>query len=129
MSTAATSNLSYTEKKRIRMDFGKLPLTMSAPYLLGIQLDSYAKFLKQPGENQKEPLIEGGLDATFRSVFPIKSFSEHAALDYVNFQLGYPAFSVAECRKRGLTYGAPLRVRFRLTIFDKDAPGEEKPYS
>ena len=110
---------SYTEKKRIRKNFGKLPALMDVPYLLAIQVDSYRAFL-QDGKSpkQREDL---GLQAAFRSVFPIVSYSGNAALDFVEYTLGTPMFDVRECVLRGVTYAAPLRVKIRLMIYDREA--------
>ncbi|MEQ8485317.1 MAG: DNA-directed RNA polymerase subunit beta [Pseudomonadales bacterium] len=110
---------SFTEKKRIRKDFGKLPEFMEMPYLLSIQIDSYNQFL-QPG-HKAEQRNETGLHAAFRSVFPIVSYSGSAALEYVDYRLGEPAFDVKECVLRGNTYAAPLRVKVRLIIYDKES--------
>ncbi|PRY67723.1 DNA-directed RNA polymerase subunit beta [Halomonas ventosae] len=110
---------SYTEKKRIRKDFGKLPQVMDVPYLLAIQLDSYYEFLQQ--DRSPEERLEIGLHAAFKSVFPIASFSGNAALEYVSYRFGTPAFDVKECQLRGVTYSAPLRVKVRLIIYDKDS--------
>ena len=110
---------SYTEKKRIRKDFGKLPHVMDVPYLLAIQLDSYREFL-QTGMS-KEQIRDIGLHAAFKSVFPIISYSGNAALEYVGYRLGDPAFDVKECVLRGVTYAVPLRVKVRLIIFDRES--------
>ncbi|WFF40817.1 DNA-directed RNA polymerase subunit beta [Salinicola endophyticus] len=110
---------SYTEKKRIRKDFGKLPQVMDVPYLLAIQLDSYYDFLQQ--DRAPEERLETGLHAAFQSVFPIESFSGNAALEYVSYRFGTPAFDVKECQLRGVTYSAPLRVKVRLIIYDKES--------
>ncbi len=110
---------SYTEKKRIRKDFGKLPRVMDVPYLLAIQLDSYRRFLQQ--EAKPDTRDDIGLHAAFKSVFPIVSFSGNAALEYVSYRLTAPAFDVKECMLRGATYSAPLRVKVRLIIYDKDS--------
>ncbi|WP_110648492.1 DNA-directed RNA polymerase subunit beta [Salinicola peritrichatus] len=110
---------SYTEKKRIRKDFGKLPQVMDVPYLLAIQLDSYYDFLQQ--DRAPEARLETGLHAAFKSVFPIESFSGNAALEYVSYRFGTPAFDVKECQLRGVTYSAPLRVKVRLIIYDKES--------
>jgi len=115
---------SFTEKKRIRKDFGKLPSVLSVPYLLSIQIDSYQKFLQQEVAGTERH--EMGLHAAFRSVFPIVSYSGNAALEYVSYRLGDPVFDVKECQLRGLTYAAPLRVLVRLMIYDKEAPGPKK---
>ncbi|OZG70918.1 DNA-directed RNA polymerase subunit beta [Hahella sp. CCB-MM4] len=110
---------SYTEKRRIRKDFGKLPAVMDVPYLLSIQLDSYHDFLQQNVSHEDRQDV--GLHAAFKSVFPIVSFSGNAALEYVSYRLGTPVFDVAECQLRGVTYAAPLRVKVRLIIYDKES--------
>ncbi|SFG99113.1 DNA-directed RNA polymerase subunit beta [Neptunomonas qingdaonensis] len=110
---------SYTEKKRIRKDFSKLLQVMDVPYLLAIQLDSYRKFLQEgadAGDRNEE-----GLHAAFKSVFPIVSYSGNAALEYVGYRLGEPVFDVKECQQRGVTYAAPLRVKVRLVIYDRES--------
>ena len=110
---------SYTQKKRIRKEFGKLPTVMDVPYLLSIQLDSYLSFLQSSANPEAREDI--GLHAAFKSVFPIVSFSGNAALEYVSYRLGEPAFDVKECIQRGVTYAAPLRVKVRLIIYDKES--------
>ncbi len=115
----------FTEKKRIRKNFGKRETILDVPYLLSIQLDSYRKFL------QLDCAVEGrtniGLHAAFQTVFPIVSYSGNAALEYVSYRLGAPVFDVKECQMRGLTYAAPIRVKVRLVIYDKEASGTPKP--
>ena len=109
----------FTEKRRIRKDFGKRSSILDVPYLLAIQLDSYREYLQAevpPGERR-----EVGLHAAFRSVFPIVSYSGNARLEYVSYRLGDPVFDVRECQLRGLTYAGPLRVRLRLVLMDKEA--------
>ena len=110
---------SYTEKKRIRKDFGKLPRVMDVPYLLAIQLDSYREFLQ--AESAQGGVRDIGLHAAFKSVFPIISYSGNAALEYVGYRLGDPAFDVKECVLRGVTFAVPLRVKVRLIIFDRES--------
>ncbi|MCS5567987.1 MAG: DNA-directed RNA polymerase subunit beta [Pseudomonadales bacterium] len=110
---------SFTEKKRIRKDFGHLPEPMEIPYLLSIQTDSYDRFLQQ-GIAAKS-LEDVGLHAAFRSVFPIISYSGNAALEYVDYRLGKPVFDVKESVLRGITYAAPLRVKVRLIIYDRES--------
>ncbi|WP_303904183.1 DNA-directed RNA polymerase subunit beta [Thiohalomonas denitrificans] len=110
---------SFTEKKRIRKDFSKRRSVLEVPYMLSIQLDSYRNFLQADvasGERNEQ-----GLHAAFKSVFPIVSYSGNAALEYVSYRLGTPAFDVKECQMRGLTYAAPLRVKLRLVLYDKDS--------
>ncbi|MCL1040007.1 DNA-directed RNA polymerase subunit beta [Shewanella submarina] len=112
---------SYSEKKRIRKDFGKRPRVLDIPYLLSIQLDSFKTFIDQ------DPTGERGLEAAFRSVFPIKSFSGNSELQYVSYKLGEPVFDVKECQIRGVTYSAPLRVKLRMVLYDREAaPGTVK---
>ena len=112
---------SYSEKKRIRKDFGKRPKVLDIPYLLSIQLDSFKKFTDQ------DPTGERGFEAAFRSVFPIKSFSGNSELQYVSYKLGEPVFDVKECQIRGVTYSAPLRVKLRMVLYDREAaPGTVK---
>ena len=111
---------SYTEKKRIRKDFGKRSSILEVPYLVETQLASFGKFLQLDVDTNKRD-NKVGLQAAFNSVFPITSFSGNAALEYVSYELGNPVFDVKECQLRGLTYAAPLRVTTRLVIYDKEA--------
>ncbi|MEW6354291.1 MAG: DNA-directed RNA polymerase subunit beta [Pseudomonadota bacterium] len=115
---------SFTQKKRIRKDFGKRPSILEVPYLLAIQLESYRNFLQADTEPEKR--LNQGLHAAFKSVFPITSYSGNAALEYVSYRLGDPVFDVKECQLRGMTYAAPLRMKVRLVIYDKDAPADAK---
>ena len=108
----------FTEKKRIRKDFGKRSSILDVPYLLAIQIDSYRDFLQEgaaPDGREEE-----GLHAAFRSVFPIESYSGDAALAYVRYRLEKPTFDVSECRLRGKTYAASLRVTLRLVLYEKE---------
>jgi DNA-directed RNA polymerase subunit beta len=110
---------SFTEKKRIRKSFAKRESVQEVPYLLAMQLESYAAFLQANVTVDKRE--NAGLQATFNSVFPIVSHSGNARLDFVSYSLGQEPFDVKECQQRGLTYAAPLRVKVRLTIMDKEA--------
>ena len=110
---------SYTEKKRIRKNFGKLPSAMDIPYLLSIQVDSYRQFT-QDGV-AAEDRLDQGLHAAFKSVFPIVSYSGKAVLEYVSYELGKPVFDVKECQLRGSTYSVSLRVKVRLILYDKES--------
>jgi DNA-directed RNA polymerase subunit beta len=114
----------FTEKKRIRKDFGKRPIVLNVPNLLATQVNSYQDFL-QMGVAADERGAKG-LHAAFESVFPIKSHTGMAELQYVSYRLGTPSFDVKECQLRGVTYAAPLRVKMRLVIYDKDAPAKQK---
>lgn len=105
---------SYTEKKRIRKDFGKRPQVLDIPYLLSIQLNSFQKFI------EKDPNGLHGLEAAFRSIFPITSYNGHSELQYIEYHLGNAIFDVKECQTRGTTYSAPLRVKLRLIIYERE---------
>ncbi len=117
----------FTEKKRIRKDFGKRPSILDVPYLLAIQLDSYRDFLQERTEPGQR--VERGLQAAFNSVFPIESYSGDAALEYVKYRLGKPLFDVSECRLRGMTYAASLRVTLRLVLYEKETSGSGRSRS
>ncbi|MCP3688409.1 MAG: DNA-directed RNA polymerase subunit beta, partial [Gammaproteobacteria bacterium] len=112
---------SFTEKKRIRRDFGKRPAVIDEPYLLAIQTDSYKRFLNTEGEQKGT-----GLQRAFESIFPIVSFSGSVELEYVSYRINEPVFDVKECQIRGLTYAAPLRVLVRLVIYDKEASAKNR---
>ncbi|MEC4747078.1 DNA-directed RNA polymerase subunit beta [Methylomicrobium sp. Wu6] len=115
---------SFTEKKRIRNNFGKSTEVLDVPYLLATQINSYASFLQSGVSPQRR--ANNGLHAAFSSVFPIESHSGYAVLEYVSYRLGEPVFDVRECQQRGATFAAPLRVLVRLVIYDKDAPATAK---
>ena len=114
---------SYTEKRRIRKNFGRLPKVMELPKLIETQLESYSQFLQQhveagARENQ-------GLEEVFQTLFPITSVSGNAALEYVSYELGRPGYTVQECLIQGLSYSAPLRIVVRLVIYDRDTNFQE----
>jgi DNA-directed RNA polymerase subunit beta len=112
-------NYSFTEKKRIRKDFGTSQAILDVPNLLQTQIRSYAEFLQL--ETKANERRERGLHGALKSVFPIVSYSRNAALEYVSYKLGNPPFNVRECKLRGMTYAAPLRVKVRLVIYDKES--------
>jgi len=115
---------SFTEKKRIRKNFGKRPVVLDVPYLLSTQLDSYRHFLQTDvaAEKRTKSGVHGALD----SVFPISSHTGYATLEYVDYRLADAPFNVRECKLRGMTYSAPLRVTIRLVIYDKESPARKK---
>jgi DNA-directed RNA polymerase subunit beta len=115
---------SFTEKKRLRNNFGKANEVLEVPYLLATQIKSYDNFLQTGIRPAKRKDV--GLHAAFSSVFPIVSHSGYAVLEYVKYRLGEPVFDVRECQQQGATYAAPLRVIARLVIYDKEAPGSTK---
>jgi len=110
---------SFTQKKRIRKTFGGQPSVLEVPYLLATQIDSYRNFLQADAAINER--AEVGLHAAFSSVFPVQSYTGSAELQYVSYRLGTPAFDVRECQMRGMTFSAPLRVKLRLAIYDKDS--------
>jgi DNA-directed RNA polymerase subunit beta len=116
---------SFTEKKRIRKDFGKRKSILDVPYLLETQIRSYQEFLQLevPADDRRGRGLHGAL----KSVFPIVAYSGNAALEYVSYKLGEPVFDVKECKLRGMSYGAPLRVKVRLVIYDKESSAKVKP--
>ncbi len=116
---------SYTGKRRPRVDFGSHVDTVNIPPLLEIQLNSYLDNFLQVGVKE-EDRKDIGLQAAFQSIFPIVSFSQNAELHFVKYSLGKPIFNVPECKQRGVTYAAPLRVLARLVIYDKNFATEEK---
>ena len=110
---------SFTEKKRIRKSFAKRNTVLDVPFLLATQIDSYTEFLQlgAPFDQRKDV----GLQAAFKSIFPINSHNGFARLDFVHYVLGDPPFDVQECQLRGITFASPLRARIRLTILDKES--------
>ncbi len=114
---------SYTEKRRIRKNFGRLPKVMRLPKLIETQLNSYAEFLQSdvPADKRNKQ----GLEEVFQTLFPITSVSGNAALEYVSYELGNPAYTVQECLIQGLSYSAPLRIKVRLVIYDRETNFEK----
>ena len=104
---------------RIRRSFGHIEKIIEFPHLLEIQRHSYDEFLQRllPADQR----TDAGLQGVFRSVFPIKDFNETASLEFVNYTLGEPKYSVEECHQRGMTYAAPLKVTIQLVLWDADS--------
>ena len=115
---------SFTEKKRIRKSFSKRPGSSTVPNLLEIQKSSYRKLLQEGVAPMQR--IDEGLQAAFKSVFPIESYSGAASLDFVGYRLGQPTFDVRECQQRGLIFSAPLYATLRLIVFEKSESGGAK---
>jgi len=108
----------YTEKKRIRKNFGKRKQVIDIPSMLDIQTDSYASFLNTSSNNEDRE--KSGIHKAFKSVFPIISHSGHVRLEYADYTVGKPLFNVHECQLRGLTYAAPLKVLMKLVICERE---------
>ena len=111
-------SLDHINTKKIRKSFGKIPLVTSLPNLVEVQKRSYDNFLQLRTDPDKRE--NHGLHSIFKSVFPINDYAERATVDYVSYDLGVPKYDVEECTQRGMTYGAPLLVNFRLIIWDID---------
>src|SRR5215467_7429534 len=110
--------VSFTGKKRIRKTFGRIAEVAPMPNLIEVQKSSYDHFLQM--EVVPERRANVGLQEVFRSVFPIRDFSERAQLEFVRYELETPKYDVDECQQRGITYAAPLKVTLRLVVWDVD---------
>ena len=109
---------SLAGRKRIRKGFGRIPEVAPMPNLIEVQMSSYKAFLQIDGSPEaRKPT---GLQEVFRSVFPIKDFSERAQLEFVRYELEPEKYDVDECQQRGMTYAAPLKVTLRLVVWDGD---------
>ena len=115
-----TSHISLTGRKRIRKSFGTINEVAEMPNLIDVQKASYEKFLVAESSSSEESATTKGLYRVFDSVFPISDFTDTSELQFVSYKLGKSKYDVEECRQRGLTYAAPLRVKFRLIIYDLD---------
>ncbi len=109
---------SFTGRRRIRRDFGRISEIAPMPNLIEVQRTSYDHFLQIHKPAAERELV--GLQEVFESVFPIRDFSEHAQLEFVRYELEDPKYDVEECQQRGITYGAPLKVTLRLVVWDVD---------
>jgi len=109
---------SFTGRKRIRKDFGRLSTIAPMPNLIEVQKTSYEQFLQR--DTRPEERTDTGLQEVFKSVFPITDFSERGTLEFVRYQFEEPKYDVEECQQRGMTYAAPLKVTLRLVVWDVD---------
>jgi len=116
--------LSFTEKKSIRKNFGKLKESLSIPNLIAVQKKSYQQFLEPKDTTAAN--LQKGLDKVFKSIFPIDELSDKATLEYLSFRLEKPKFDVDECRQRDLTYSSSLKPTLRLVIYDIDTESNTK---
>ena len=110
--------LSFTGRKRVRKNFGRIPEASPMPNLIEVQKSSYNEFLQ--ADREKKDRTDSGLQGVFRSVFPIADFSGSASLEFVDYDLEEPKYDVEECQQRGMTYAAPLKVTLRLVVFEVD---------
>jgi len=111
-------SLDHINTKKIRKSFGKIPLVTTLPNLIEVQKRSFDNFLQLKVNPLKRE--NSGLHAIFKSVFPINDYTERATVDYVSYDIGLPKYDVEECSQRGMTFGAPLLVSFRLIVWDID---------
>ncbi len=109
---------SFTGRKRVRKSFGRIAEVAPMPNLIEVQKSSYDAFLQMGVAPEKRGDV--GLQEVFKSVFPIRDFSERAMLEFVGYELEEPKYDVEECQQRGLTFAAPLKVTLRLVVWDVD---------
>src|SRR5690349_2811797 len=110
--------ISFTGKKRIRRSFGRVAEVAPMPNLIEVQRSSYDHFLQMKIPPEQRASV--GLQEVFKSVFPIRDFSERAQLEFVRYELETPKYDTDECQQRGITYAAPLKVTLRLVVWDVD---------
>ncbi len=108
----------FSENRRIRRDFSKITSPVEIPNLIELQRKSYEKFLQ--AEVAPQARINAGLQAVFRSVFPIEDFNRTASLEFESYVLERPKYDVMECRQRGMTFAAPLKITVRLVVYEVD---------
>ncbi len=108
---------SYTSKRRVRRNFGKIDAVSEMPSLIEVQTGSYNSFIEADKNAEK---CEFGLEEVFKSVFPIKDFSGNGELEFVKYELEEPKYDVEECIKRDMTYAAPIKATLRLVVWDTD---------
>src|SRR6202162_3402259 len=110
--------ISFNGQKRIRSSFGRIPEVAPMPNLIEVQRSSYDHFLQMGVLAENRGNV--GLQEVFKSVFPIRDFSERAQLEFVRYELEAPKYEVDECQQRGITFAAPLKVTLRLVVWDVD---------
>ncbi|MBO6950188.1 MAG: DNA-directed RNA polymerase subunit beta [Rhodospirillales bacterium] len=109
---------SFTGRKRVRKYFGRLQAAVEMPNLIEVQRTSYEQFLQR--DTPRNERTDTGIQEVFKSVFPIKDFSERGTLEFVSYEFEDPKYDVEECQQRGMTYAAPLKVTLRLVVWDID---------
>jgi DNA-directed RNA polymerase subunit beta len=110
--------------RRSRKDFGKIPSIVEIPNLIEVQKRSYETFLQKDGPADRRE--ELGLQAVFKSVFPIADYNDNALLEFDSYHFGEPKYTVEECHDRGMTFAIPLKVTLRLVVFDHDKEAKTK---
>ena len=122
MANKAIAPARSSKKKRIRKIFGDIHEVVQMPNLIEVQRESYEQFLR----SDKATGYVSGLEKTLRSVFPIRDFAGTAELDFVHYELEDPKYDTVECRQRGITYAAPMKVTLRLIVFEVDQETETR---
>ncbi|HLC17055.1 MAG TPA: DNA-directed RNA polymerase subunit beta, partial [Thermodesulfovibrionia bacterium] len=110
---------------RERRSFSKVKQITEIPYLVEMQINSYRKFLQENVEPEQRE--ENGLQAAFKSVFPITDYNDSSSIEFINYRLGAPKFTPKECLRKGITYAAPLKIRVRLNYWDRNEEGKKVP--
>jgi len=118
--------LSFTQKKNIRKNFGKLVEGLSIPNLIEVQKNSYNEFLKSKSLHSQLNELSKGIDKVFKSIFPIEDGTEKSTLEYISYKLEKPKFDVIECKQRSLSYSASLKANLRLVVYDIDPENNTK---
>ncbi len=118
--------LSFTQKKNVRKNFGKLVEGLSIPNLIEVQKNSYNEFLESKNLTEQLKDISKGIDKVFKSIFPIEDGTEKSTLEYITYKLEKPKFDVLECKQRSLTYSASIKATLRLVVYDIDAEKNTK---
>ena len=119
-------DLSFTQKKSIRKNFGKLSKSLSIPNLIEVQKNSYDKFLTSKSHEQSESELEKGIEKVFKSIFPIEDGTDKSTLEYISYKLEKPKFDVLECKQRSLTYSGSLKANLRLVVYEIDQENNTK---
>ena len=118
--------LSFTQKKHIRKNFGKLVEGLSIPNLIEVQKNSYNEFLKSKSLEEQLSELSKGIDKVFKSIFPIEDGNDKSTLEYISYKLEKPKFDVIECKQRSLSYCAALKANLRLVVYDIDSENNTK---
>ncbi len=118
--------LSFTQKKNIRKNFGKLVEGLSIPNLIEVQKNSYNEFLKSKTLEEQMSDLSKGIDKVFKSIFPIEDGTEKSTLEYISYKLEKPKFDVIECKQRSLSYSAALKANLRLVVYEIDSENNTK---
>ena len=118
--------LSFTQKKSIRRNFGKLAEGLSIPNLIEVQKNSYNEFLKSNSVEKQIGEYSKGIEKVFKSIFPIEDGTDKSTLEYISYKLENPKFDVLECKQRSLTYSASLKANLRLVVYDIDPENNTK---